>query len=439
MRTHIDYGIYFNSDFCQIARMENGIPVIILSDLQKDSMPLCVAINPRKNIIVGDAAYASNIKDKLRLLKTFGKDDSNSYLSFIRTLGTDLKYHSSLLCKDFSSEELLAECFKKLKSFISDEKVHSVVITVPAMFTMAKNEATIIAAKLAGFEVVELLQEPIAASIAYGLDTKEKDGKWLVFDFGGGTFDAALLKVDEGIMKVLDTEGNNELGGKDLDLAIVDNIIIPYLKENYSIDGILANKAKREILRNAMKSFAEKAKLYLSFNATTDILCFPDEIGILDEDGNELALSIEITKQDLAWVSRSIYQKAIDISIELLKRNNIRGKEIESICLVGEETFSPILRRMLKEQITDKVDTSVDPITAVAKGVALFASTISVSDEIKKTNINNIKIQLDVKYATATVELDELVCLKVSTPPTPYFIAEPPGVPLLQKTGYDKQ
>jgi len=105
-----------------------------------------------------------------------------------------------------------------------------------------------------------LLQEPIAASISYGLDAKNKEGIWLVFDFGGGTFDAALVRVEEGIMKVLDTEGDNELGGKDLDFAIVDSIIIPYLKDNYSIEGILENKEKRQILRNAMKIICWKGE-----------------------------------------------------------------------------------------------------------------------------------------------------------------------------------
>ncbi len=413
MRTHIDYGIYFNNDFCQIARIEEGMPVIIHSDLLKESMPTFVAVNPRKNIIVGDAAYVANIKDKLRLLKTFGKDDSNCYSGFINTLGTNLKYHSSLLNKDFSSEELLAECFKKLKSFVEDENVRAVVITVPAKFLNLQMEAVKRAGQLAGFEQIELIQEPIAASIAYGLDSKEKDGKWLVFDFGGGAFDAALVKVDEGIMKVLDTEGNNELGGKDLDLAIVDNIIIPYLKENYSIEGILANKDKREILRNAMKSFAEKAKIDLSFNSSTDITCYSDEIGALDDDGNELSLNIDLTQQDLARASSTIYQKALDISIDLLKRNNKKGKDIEKIILVGEETYSPILRNLLKEQISDKVDSSVDPMTVVAKGAALFASTIPISEDVKEKAKNNQKLQLELKYNAATIELDELINVKI--------------------------
>ena len=100
--------------------------------------------------------------------------------------------------------------------------------------------------------------------MAYGIDTNNLDGKWLVFDFGGGTFDVALMGANEGIMKVLDTEGDNHLGGKNIDLAIVDEIIMPYLEENYSIDNILSDEARKTLLRNALKSFAEETKISLS-------------------------------------------------------------------------------------------------------------------------------------------------------------------------------
>lgn len=97
--------------------------------------------------------------------------------------------------------------------------------------------------------------------MAFGLDESKSDGFWLVFDFGGGTFDAALVKVDEGIMQVVDTEGDNYLGGKDLDYAIVDNIIIPYLKKEHSIEKILSDDSKKNILRDAMKFYAEEIKI----------------------------------------------------------------------------------------------------------------------------------------------------------------------------------
>jgi molecular chaperone DnaK len=420
MRIKIDYGIDLGTTNSAIARMENGKPRVIQSDLQKDTMPSCVAVNPRKNIIVGDAAHASYIKDKLRNAKTNGQIDTNSFLEFKRTMGKDIKYRSSLLNRDFTSEELSAEVLMKLKSFITDETIKSIVITVPAMFTMAQNEATISAAKLAGFEVVELLQEPIAASIAYGLDSKEKNGRWLVFDFGGGTFDAALVKIEQGIMKVLDTEGNNELGGKDLDLAIVDNIIIPYLKLNYSIDGILNDKDKREILRNAMKSFAEKAKIDLSFNASTDITCYPDEIGALDEDGNEIALSIDISQEDLTPVFEPIFQKAIDLTQQLLKRRNLSGTDLDNLILVGGPTYSPILQRMLRDQITNNV-IAKNQMTSVAIGAALYASTIDVGVAPPPPPTGTIALELI--YESATVDSDSLINIKIdataSTLPIP--------------------
>src|SRR5690606_20868695 len=116
------------------------------------------------------------------------------------------------------------------------EKLNSIVITVPAKFTIPQKQATENAGKLAGFEKVVLLEEPVAACLAYNMETQNKKGTWLVFDFGGGTFDAALVKKDDdGMMKIIDTEGDNELGGKDLDLAIVDKLIIPYLKNNYNL------------------------------------------------------------------------------------------------------------------------------------------------------------------------------------------------------------
>ena len=114
---------------------------------------------------------------------------------------------------------------------------------------MNQKDATIrAAAEHAGFDQCELLQEPIAASMAYGLDSGSEDGFWLVYDFGGGTFDAALVKVEEGIMKVVDTEGDNYLGGKNLDFAIVDEIIVPYLESSYSIGSIIEDENKKTIL-----------------------------------------------------------------------------------------------------------------------------------------------------------------------------------------------
>lgn len=416
MRNKIDYGIDLGTTNSAIARMENGVPTIKKSDTLKDTVPSCIHFNKRQDSLVGDTAFNVMKNDNARALKTLESDKggkTNTFIEFKRTMGTTHSYECGNMNKHFSPEELSAEILKKLKSFIQDENISSIVITVPAKFLNPQNEATMKAAKMAGFKHVELLQEPVAAATAYGLGSKNKDGFWLVFDFGGGTFDAALLKADEGILAVKDTDGDNWLGGKNLDEAIVDQIIIPNLSQNFAINNVLEDSTKKEILRNAVKFYAEEAKIQLSFKDSHNILSNLGDLPFEDENGDELEIDVLVTQKEMESAVAPIFQKAIDITKELLRRNNLKGADLGALILVGGPTFSPILRRMLKEQITDKVDTSVDPMTVVAKGAALFASTISVSEEVKEITRDKTKLQLDIKYEATTVELDEMVNIKV--------------------------
>lgn len=411
-RTKIDYGIDLGTTNSAISRMENGEAVIKKTDTLKDTMPSCVYINKKQAIQVGDSAFNALKRDKLNAMKNWDDSNSNSYIEFKRTMGTDKKYFSSNLGKDLNSEELSAEVLKTLKSFVKDENINAVVITVPAAFGNNQKEATRESAKLAGFNHIELLQEPVAAAMAYGLDSKKKDGFWLVYDFGGGTFDAALLKVEDGIMKVADTEGDNYLGGKNLDLAIVDEIIMPYLQENYAIDSILADDNKKKILRNAMKFYAEETKIKLSFNDTHNILSDLGDIPGEDDEGEEFELDITVTQSDMERALSPIFQKAIDICKKLLERNNLKGSSLDSLILVGGPTYSPVLRKMLEQQIC-KPDTSVDPMTVVSKGAALYASTVDISEEIKEQTRDKSKIQIEIGHEASTVELEEFVTLKI--------------------------
>jgi molecular chaperone DnaK len=410
-RSKIDYGIDLGTTNSAISRMENGEAIIKKTDTLKDTLPSCVYINKKKGIQVGDSAYSALKRDKLKAMKTWNDSDSNSYIEFKRTMGSDKSYPSSNLGKDLNSEELSAEVLKTLKSFVKDENVNSIVITVPAAFKNNQKEATREAAKLAGFNHIELLQEPVAASMAYGLDSDKKDGFWLVFDFGGGTFDAALLKVEEGIMKVMDTEGDNYLGGKNLDFAIVDEIIIPFIQENFEIDSILDDDVKKQILRNAMKFYAEETKVALSFNETHNILSDLGELGE-DDEGEEIELDITVTQENITKVLSPVFQKAIDVSKKLLERNNLKGSSLDSLILVGGPTFSPVLRKMLETQIC-KPDTSADPMTVVSKGAALYASTVDVSEEVREQTRDKTKIQLEIANESSTVETEEFVPIKI--------------------------
>lgn len=414
MKNKIDYGIDLGTTNSAIARMENGVPIIKKTDTNEDTLPSCVHFNKRKDILlVGRSAINVMKNDNTRALKTFEAGKTNTYIEFKRTMGTTHTYESSNLGKNLTPEELSAEILKTLKTFVKDENIYSIVITVPAKFLNPQNEATMKSAKLAGFKHVQLLQEPVAAATAYGLTAKNKDSFWCVFDFGGGTFDAALVKSEEGILSVKDTDGDNWLGGKNLDEAIVDQLIIPYLQQNYAIASILEDTTKKEILRNAVKPFAEEAKIQLSFKDTHYILSNLGDLPFEDDNGEEPEIDVTVTQKDMENVVAPIFQKAIDITKVLLRRNNLKGSDLGALILVGGPTFSPILRRMLKEQITENVDTSVDPMTVVAKGAALFASTITVSDEVKEKTRDKTKLQLDIKYEATTVELDEMVNIKV--------------------------
>lgn len=409
-RNKIDYGIDLGTTNSAICRMEKGEPIIKKTDTLKDTMPSCVSVNKKKSIKVGDAAYNDMKQDKRRATKTWKKGSSNTYVEFKRTMGTDHVEESSFLGRNLSSEELSSEVLKALKSFVTDETFRSVVITVPAKFTVNQKTATIQAAKLAGFEHCELLQEPIAASMAYGLSSEEKNGYWMVFDFGGGTFDAALLKVEDGIMQVFDTEGDNYLGGKNLDYAIVDEIIIPYLKQNYSIDGLLANPDTKLILRDAMKTYAEDNRIQLSFKTQEDILSNIGELGE-DEEGEEIELDITVTQEEANNVMRPLFQKAVDICKNLLERNSMRGSQLNKIIMVGGPTHSPLIREMLREQITENVDTSIDPMTAVATGAALYASTLDA--DVKNEDVEIGTIRLNVGYESTSVETIEWVSIQL--------------------------
>lgn len=413
MRNKIDYGIDLGTTNSAIARMENGVPKIKnRGQAGTDITPSCVHFNQKQIILVGQPAINVMRNDNTRALKSFEKGKTNTFIEFKRTMGTTHTYESPNMKKAFSSEELSAEILKELKTLI-DENIFSIVITVPAKFLNPQNEATMRAAKLAGFKHIQLLQEPVAAATAYGLTAKSKDTFWCVFDFGGGTFDVALVKSEEGIMSVKDTDGDNWLGGKNIDEAIVDQLIIPYLQQTYSIDGILEDATKKEILRNAVKPFAEEAKIQLSFKDTHNILSNLGDLPFEDDNGEEPEIDVTVTQNDMEHVVAPIFQKAIDITQDLLKRNNLNSSDLGALILVGGPTFSPILRRMLKEQITQNVDTSVDPMTVVAKGAALFASTISVSDEVKEESRDKTKLQLDIKYEATSVELEEMVNIKV--------------------------
>ena len=405
----INFGIDLGTTNSAIAKIENGKPMIVTTG-RADIIPSCVAIQNGGRFLVGDRAKIIYAQEKEKELRDGTKP--NSFIEFKREMSNPFTYQSTNLGRDISPEELSAEVLKTLKSFVTTEKLNSIVVTVPAKFNIAQKQATINAGTLAGFDLVVLLEEPVAACLAYNMEAQQKKGTWLVFDFGGGTFDAALVKKDDdGMIRIIDTGGDSELGGKDLDLAIVDKLILPYLYENYNLSSYKEDEKKSEFLRSVIKRFAEESKLELSFQQSTDLLkTYPGDIELKDDDGKDICLNIDFNQDILHTVLESIHQRAIDLALKVIEKNNLSKKNLDAVILVGGPTLSPVFQKMIKTQISEKIDTSVNPMTIVAKGAALFAST---KDAITGPG-GDEEVVLDINYETATLEKDTLINVRIN-------------------------
>ena len=421
-RYKIDYGIDLGTTNSAIARMENGEPIIKKTRApQNDTLPSCVYFSQdrhgQQSVRVGLRAKNSIASDYIEALKKGVEEETFGYIEFKREMATDKTYSNSHMKKPYyTPEDLSSEVLKELKSIINDEDVYSVVVTVPAKFTIPQKKKTQIAAELAGFKQCELLQEPIAACYAYGVASSQKNGYWLVFDFGGGTFDAALIRVEDGIMSIVDTEGNNWLGGKNLDEAVINQILIPKLKESYNLDSFFAEEWKLKTLKDALKAVAEEIRINLSFDEHTDFSAYDRDMDFGEDDnGNVIEPDFSVSRDELANVVAPLYQEAVDICQQLLSRNNMCGNDLASLILVGGPTLSPIVRDMLREQITDKVDTNVDPMTVVARGAALYASTIDMDVVDSYFPPQTDVVKLNIGYEPTTIENSQWVSVSLDS------------------------
>jgi molecular chaperone DnaK len=357
-----------------LARLIDSKPEIIRTDTLKDAMPSCVAVRKNGDIIVGDAALAIH---KASAIRKFHEVEANCFTEFKRTMGTSVRYHSRYLNRELLPEDLTAEVLKKLRRLIADgSNFDEAVITHPAWFGIAACEATLRAAELAGFRRIRLLPEPVAVATAYNAVTPCPDGYLLVFNLGESVFETALVRNDGGYMFVKDFDYDMSLGGKNIDVAICKQIIFPYLQRNYTF---INETEKFDAMERNILRLAEEVKIKLSTEARYNILSDMNDFPVQDEYGNDIEIDMIIDTEDLKCANAPVFQRAISIANHLLHRNNLVGGQLSAILLSGASTRSFILRRMLKEQIADRVNTSIDPQTAIAVGAALHAALHAAS------------------------------------------------------------
>lgn len=366
-RATIDFGIDLGTTNSAIAMLKGVKAEVIKSNLDTDITPSAVYIGRAGNVIIGSKAK-SKLEDE--------RSAEDSYIEFKRRMGDDSMYtfRSSGIKK--SPEELSAEILKSLKGNVQqrlDEEIKAAVITIPAAFAAGQCVATKKAAELAGFSQCPLLQEPVAASLAYGFQANtDRRSFWLVFDFGGGTFDAAVMKAEDGDIQVVNHGGNNFLGGADIDWGIVERIIIPQIKDSYNLPRFTRDNAQWRSAFAKIKRAVEEAKIGLS--RTQDALL--DGCIFEDADGNEVDLDgFKITQNAVMDIVEPLIDRAVDKCKAVLTEKNLSPSAIEKTILVGGPTLAPYFREILADKLGIPLDHSVDPLTVVAQGAAVFAGT----------------------------------------------------------------
>jgi molecular chaperone DnaK len=403
-RTTIDFGIDLGTTNSAIAVLKDVSTEIIKNNDDQDVTSSAVSYGKNGQVFVGTRAKNAII-DKPK----------DAYIEFKRRMGTEFSYSFKASGLTKKPEELSAEILKVLRADVAratGEEIHAAVITVPAAFELHQCDATRKAAELAGLKGSPLLQEPVAAALAYGFQIDSEKAYWLVYDFGGGTFDAALIKAEEGLINVVHHGGDNFLGGSDIDWAILERIVAPKLAQNHDLPDFKRGNTRweRELLK--LKRSVELAKIELTTKESTTLTeCVFEDASGDEVDGEEIAL----TRADVVGIAEPIIKRSIEICQKVLQEKNLSTGAVQKVILVGGPTKAPYFREILKAGLGIPIDHSVDPLTVVAKGAAVFAGTQKMDAKLLKPAQVG-EFQIDLKYKPVGHETDPIVGGKVSSP-----------------------
>ena len=338
-----------------VAIYEGGEAKVIPNALGERTTPSVVAFKDGE-IIVGQKAKNQMITNP------------EVVYSVKRDMGTDKKIHMN--GKDYTPQEISAMILSDLKKTAESylgETVSKAVITVPAYFNDAQRQATKDAGKIAGLEVMRIINEPTAASLAYGFDKQDKSEKILVYDLGGGTFDVSILELGDGVFEVKATSGNNHLGGDDFDNVVVDYLVEEFKRQN----GVDLTKDKMAMQR--LKDAAEKAKKELSGVTTTQIsLPFLSQ----GSDG-PLHLDMSLTRAKFEDLTRDLIDSTLEPVRKALSDAKLKASDIDKVILVGGSTRIPRVQELVRKELGKEPNKSVNPDEVVAMGAAIQGGVLT--------------------------------------------------------------
>jgi len=397
-------GIDLGTTFSEVAVLEGGEPVVITSSEGSRLVPSVVAINKNGERLVGQIAKRqaiTNPENTIYAIKRFmgrkygepaGRElpveEDAGRKTYKVTKAANNDVHVVMGDKEYSPPEISAMILQKLKAdaeaYLGD-KVTEAVITVPAYFNDAQRQATKDAGKIAGLEVLRIINEPTAASLAYGLD-KKSDETIAVYDLGGGTFDISILELGEGTFQVKSTNGDTHLGGEDFDQRIMDWLCDEFKKDQ----GIDLHQDKTALQR--LKEAAEKAKVELSSVQQTEVnLPF-----ITADASGPKHLNITLNRSKLEQLVMDLVEKTIDPCQQALKDAGKTAAQIDEIILVGGQTRMPLVQQKVQEFFGKEPHKGVNPDEVVAIGAAIQAGVLK--GEVKDV------LLLDVTPLTLGIE-----------------------------------
>ena len=403
---NIQIGIDLGTTNSSVAINNNGTIEIVKKPGGVEYTPSVFGFDKAKNKVVGQKAYEN-------FYKNASEEEIKNYKPEVkRLMGTSETFHFERVDTKMSPEEISAEILKSLKEDIlrkyPDFNTVAVVITVPAAFSVLQSEATKRAGNLAGFKHVILLQEPIAAAVAYGF-SNTKNENWLIYDFGGGTFDVALIASKERALSVLGHNGDNFLGGKNFDLEIVDKVIVPKILEKFSIKNFNRSNEKYRGAFSQLKFFAETAKIELSQYEKISIVV--ENIGKDDED-KEIFVTINFTRKEFETLIKPMVDRTMELSKETLKDAGIKNGSVAKVILVGGPTQIPYIRERIESDLKITVDASVDPLTVVARGACVFGIGQKIPKELQENSGKKLKegtLSVSLNYESMTSDTEETV------------------------------
>jgi molecular chaperone DnaK len=325
-----------------------------------DVLPSVVYIDKRGHRLVGGRAYDQTLLSP-----------ENVAQGFKRLMGTstvlDFAGSGVTMSPEDASSEILKTLLNQVHTEASGVEISGTIVTIPAAFNQMQSEATLRAAQAAGIERVGLLQEPIAAAMAAMVNAKNKNGQFLVYDLGGGTFDVALVQSVAGQVNVIAHEGINMLGGRDFDRTIVNSLIRPWLLSKFSLPADFQVDSRFRRLVRIAQLRAEQAKIDLSTRDKTTFFVSDEDARVVDDKGQDIYIEIEIRRSDFEMLISDRIAETIVLCRKVLKDHGYSHEDIDRVVFIGGPSKMPWIRKNVPAELgIPEADTLLDPMTAVS-------------------------------------------------------------------------